>query len=131
VDRNGETALGRRLEDGEVARIAVGTLGAADEEDGDEALVLGGAADLGGRGRRILGGVEDRRARASAAARYGLGMSETRMASSAFRTPASIPAGSSSSRRTASTSEPGGRPSCTRSCRNQELGCDHEYPGSP
>ena len=149
VDRHREPELGRRLEDREVARLAVGPLGAAAEKHLDETWVLADPADLLGSLLRILGRAEDRLragarparasasriqslwARASAAARYGLGMSETSTASSAFRTPASVPLGSRSSRCTASTFAPGGRPSAARSCRYHERRMRPRVAGEP
>ena len=64
VDGHGQPALGGGLEDRQVARLAVRPVGAAAEEHLDEALVLGGAADLGGGGLRVLRRAEDRRAQA-------------------------------------------------------------------
>ena len=60
----GKPALGGGLEDREIARLAVGPVGAPAEKHLDEAFVLGHAPDLG-RGRlRVLGRAEDRRAEA-------------------------------------------------------------------
>jgi hypothetical protein len=54
VDGHREPALGSRFEDREVARLAVGTVGAPAEEHLHKPFVLGRAADLGRRSVRIL-----------------------------------------------------------------------------
>ncbi len=61
VDCDLQSALGRRLEDREVARLPVRALRTGAEEDLDEAVIRGGRTlDLARRGQRILGRAKDR-----------------------------------------------------------------------
>jgi hypothetical protein len=64
VDRDLQTALGSRLEDREVAGLAVRALGARAEQHLHEARILGGATDLLGGRQRVLRRTEDRGAQA-------------------------------------------------------------------
>jgi hypothetical protein len=64
VDGDGKIAFLGRLEDRQVAGLAVRPLRAADEQDVDEALVGRHPPDLGGRCERILRRAEDRAAHA-------------------------------------------------------------------